>query len=193
MTDFLMSFTQIDWVYGIFVFLARVADVSLGTLRTIAIVHGRTVMAFWLGFFESAIWLAVVSTIVSTVTEQPALGIIYALGFATGNLVGIRVEKMIALGHLTLRVISRKNSQAIADTIRDLGFAVTSFKGEGREGIVTELYIVCRRRDLKKLLPLVLSLDSEAFYVTEQAGAVSNICRPIMQPATGWRAILKKK
>jgi uncharacterized protein YebE (UPF0316 family) len=182
-----------DWAYGAVVFGARVVDVSLGTLRTIAIVHGRTFMAFWLGFVESAIWLAVVSTIVQSVSQQPALGVIYAFGFATGNLVGIQIEKMIAMGNLILRIISRKRTVDMAREIRDSGYPVTTFTGQGRSGPVTELYVVCRRRDLKKLLRKVLSLDDEAFYVTEQAGSVSNICRPMMQPATGWRAVFKKK
>ena len=37
---------------GIFIFLARVADVTLGTVRTMSIVQGRTKMAFLLGFVE---------------------------------------------------------------------------------------------------------------------------------------------
>ena len=182
-----------DWSYGIIVFAARVCDVSLGTLRTIAIVHGRTLMSFWLGFFEAGIWLAVVSTIVQTVSQQPALGIIYALGFATGNLVGIKVEKLIAMGHLILRVISCNNPTALAAAMRQQGHAVTTFAGEGLKGPVTELYVVCRRRELKKIFNIINMLDPKAFYVTEQAGSVSNIYRPIMQPVTGWRAILKKK
>ena len=150
-------------------------------------------MSFWLGFFEAGIWLAVVSTIVPVVVGKPALGIVYAFGFATGNLVGIKVEKFIALGHLILRVISRQHPNFIAGRLRQKGYRVTSFTGEGKSGPVTELYIVCRRRDMKTLLREVLDVDPEAFYVTEQAGAVSNVCRPIMQPVTGWRAILKKK
>ena len=193
MVEFLTNIQSTDWAYGAFIFVARVADVSLGTLRTIAIVHGRTLMAFWLGFVESAIWLVVVSGIVQAVHEQPVLGIIYALGFATGNLVGIKVEKFIAIGHLILRTISRTNSKEIVQEMRKRGYRVTSFTGEGKSGPVTELYIVCRRRELKKLLNVILSFDAEAFYVTEQAGAVSNVCRPIMQPVTGWRSIFKKK
>ncbi|THB71133.1 MAG: hypothetical protein D6B25_19140, partial [Desulfobulbaceae bacterium] len=120
-----------DWSYGLIVFAARVCDVSLGTLRTIAIVHGRTLMSFWLGFFEAGIWLAVVSTIVQTVSQQPALGVIYAFGFATGNLVGIKVEKLIAMGHLILRVISCNDPSALAAAMRQQGHAVTTFAGEG--------------------------------------------------------------
>jgi len=191
--DFSFFLNPANLLYGLLIFCARLADVSLGTLRTIAIVHGRTTMAFWLGFFESAIWLAVVSTIVQTVTSQPLFGIIYAFGFATGNLVGIKIEKRIAMGNLIVRVISRTNTKYLTDTLRALGYRVTTFVGEGMSGPVTELYIVCRRRDMKNLLKRIVSIDPEAFYVTEQAGAVSNIYRPIMQPVTGWRAILKKK
>ncbi|HSL40987.1 MAG TPA: DUF5698 domain-containing protein, partial [Desulforhopalus sp.] len=132
--DFSLSFTPALLAYALMVFGARVVDVSLGTLRTIAIVHGRTALAFWLGFFESAIWLAVVSTIVQTVTSQPLLGIVYALGFATGNLVGIKIEKLIAMGHLILRVISRENSAQLVARIRDDGYPVTTFAGSGKSG-----------------------------------------------------------
>lgn len=191
--DYSSILNNTDWAYGVVVFLARVVDVSLGTLRTIAIVHGRTLLSFWLGFFESGIWLLVVSTIVQSVYQQPALGVIYAFGFATGNLVGIKVEKLIAMGHLILRVNSSSNSSKLAHAMRSKGYKVISFIGEDHTGPVTELYVVCKRRDLKSLLGLVTRLDPYAFYVTEQAGSVSNICRPIMQPATGWRAILKKK
>lgn len=191
--DFLTLINSTDWLYAVLIFFARMTDVSLGTLRTISIVHGRTALSFWLGFFESAIWLAVVSTIVQAVHQQPLLGVVYAFGFASGNLAGIKIEKMVALGHLILRIISLNKPDEIAAAIRAKGYGVTSFTGEGQSGPVVELYVVCRRRDLKKLMKTVLNLDHEAFYVTEQAGSVSKVYRPIMQPVTGWRAMLKKK
>lgn len=190
--DFTEIFNNTDWAYGFVVFGARVVDVSLGTLRTISIVNGRTLLSFWLGFFESGIWLAVVSAIVQVVTQQPALGVIYAFGFATGNIVGIKLEKFIAMGHLTLRVSSGCKSSAIAQAMREKGLKVTSFLGEGHTGPVTELLVICRRRELKRLLATVINIDPHASCVTGQAGLVGNI-RPMMQPATGWRAVLKKK
>lgn len=177
---------------GILVFFARIGDVSLGTMRTIAIVHGRTKEAFFLGFVEVSIWLAVISTVVKLVMSKPVLGIFYALGFSTGNVVGIVLERRIALRYIVLRVISGKGRK-MAEVIRESGYAVTTFQGEGKSGPVTELYVVCRRRDLNEILPIVKSVEFDAFYITEQAGSVSKIYRPSMQPLTGWRAILKKK
>ena len=187
------AFNLMTAATGIFIFLARIVDVSLGTLRTISIIQGRKWMAFWLGFFEVILWLIVISTVIHKIQEVPVLGICYALGFATGNMVGIKMEGWLALGHIILRVISREHFKRLAQDIRENGFSVTVFHGEGRRGPVAELYIVCRRRELKMLLLLIQQIDPTAFYVTEQAGSVSKIYRPVLQPVTGWRAILKKK
>ena len=178
---------------GVVIFLARVVDVSLGTMRTISTVHGRTTVSFCLGFVEISIWIYIISAVVTKIASEPLLGLFYALGFSTGNVVGIKLEKRLAFGHMVLRVFSLKKGKELAEDIRDKGFAVTTFEGMGRSGPVTELYIVCRRRDLKNLIHMVTKVEPKAFYITEQAGDVSKIYRAFMGPATGWRAVFKKK
>ncbi len=180
-------------VWGLAIFVSRIADVSAGTMRTIAIVHGRTVVAFFLGLMEISLWLVVVSAVISQISQEPILGVFYALGFSTGNVVGIKLEKRFALGCVGVRIINRNNGLDMAEEIREAGFRVTTFEGEGKSGPVYELYVVCRRRDLSKLLVIVKRIEPGAFYVTEPAGMVSKIARPLMQPVTGWRAIFKKK
>jgi len=94
---------------------------------------------------------------------------------------------------MILRVISRDKGKLLADRLRGLGQAVTIFQGEGMHGPVLELYVACRRRDLKWLLPIVREEDPDAFYLTEQARDVSKVLKPIHEPVTGWRSMLKKK
>ena len=178
---------------GIAIFFARIVDVSLGTLRTISIVQGRRWMAFWLGFFEISLWLIVISTVIHKVTEAPVLGLFFAFGFATGNMVGIQIEKWLALGHIILKVISKEQFEQMTQCIREAGYAVTTFHGEGKEGPVVELYIVCARKNLTNILSLVKEIEPTAFYILEHVGAVNKIYRPILQQPTGWRSILKKK
>ena len=187
---------DVQWAtlgWGMAIFIARIADVSAGTMRTIAIVNGRTVIAFFLGLMEISLWLMVVSAVITQVGDEPILGAFYALGFSTGNVVGIKLEKRLALGCLGVRIISREHSSLLADELRNAGYRVTVFPGEGKSGPVFELYIVCRRRDLGRLLKIVKQTEPSAFYVTESAGVVSRVYRPLMQHGTGWRAILKKK
>jgi uncharacterized protein YebE (UPF0316 family) len=186
----------LDWgtlLLGVLVFFARVLDVSVGTMRTISIVQGKTRTAFFLGLIEVSTWLVVVAAVVNRVIDQPILGVFYAFGFSTGNVVGIKLERRVAFGHTVFRVITPEKGDEMAAAVRAAGFPVTTFTGQGMSGPVTELYIVCRRRDLKRLVPIVLGIDPTAFYITEQAGSVSKLRRPFMTPRTDWRAIFKKK
>ena len=188
--------TLLGWgtlVTGIVIFLARIVDVSLGTMRTISTVHGQTLVSFILGFLEVSIWIFVISTVVAKIAQEPVLGLFYAFGFSTGNVVGIILEKRLALGHMVLRVFSLTHGKEIAGCIRENGYAVTTFQGEGRSGPVTQLYMVCRRRDIPKIIAMVNCMEPDAFYITEHPGDVNRVFHPFMAPVTGWRAIIKRK
>ena len=181
------------WLLGVIVFLARIVDVSMGTLRTISIVQGRTKIAFFLAFIEISVWLLVLSAVLPKVMTSPLLGFFYAFGFASGNVVGILFEKRLAMGYANFRIITSTHAKEITEAIREKGYAVTTFEGEGKEGKVTEVYVACERKALPGLIKLVKEIEPDAFYIAEQAGFVSKIRRPTMVPATGWRAVQKKK
>jgi uncharacterized protein YebE (UPF0316 family) len=178
---------------GTLIFLARICDVSLGTIRTLVTVQGRSVVAFSLAIFEILIWISVVSTVVQQVGSQPILAVFYALGFATGNIVGIAVERRIALGFMVLRVFTRTAGRVITDRLRAMGQPVTVFQGEGMQGPVEELYIACRRRNLKKLLEIITTEDPDAFYITEMAREVCRSAGPFSSESGGWRSVFKRK
>jgi uncharacterized protein YebE (UPF0316 family) len=188
-----LGFDLYTLITGIVVFLVRIVDVSLGTIRTISTVQGRTRTAFLLGFVEVSMWLGVIAAIVNRVAERPVLGIFYALGFSTGNVVGILIERRLAFGHTVLRVFAAKKGAELAQEVRAAGHPATCFEGTGAKGRVIEVVAVCRRRDLPEILKIVGEVAPDAFYVTEPVGIVRTLRSPTMQPPTGWRAVLKKK
>ncbi len=180
-------------ITGSLIFLARITDVSLGTVRIIVTVQGRSVIAFFLAIFELLIWIMVVSTVIHKINEQPVLAFFYAFGYATGNVVGIRLERKLALGFIILRVISRTAGRSLAACIRAMGQPVTVFQGEGMCGPVDELYIACRRRQLKKILDVVKKEDPDAFYLTEMAHEIRKTVRLPVTPFNGRRLLLKRR
>ena len=186
-TDFFTIFEPAVFMTGLAVFAARIFDVSVGTIRTIVTVQGRSILAFFLAVIEVTIWISVVSTVIHQVQTMPILIIFYSLGYATGNVVGIMVEKRLAFGLTILKVFSHEKGRFIAEYFRKIGQPVTIFHGEGLHGPVMELYLVSRRRDLKWLLPKIHELDNEAFYVIEQARDVNKVLRPIYTARGGWR------
>jgi uncharacterized protein YebE (UPF0316 family) len=74
-----------------------------------------------------------------------------------------------------------------------MGQPVTIFRGEGMRGPVDELYIACRRRNLRKMLDVVKEEDPDAFYITEMARDVRKAIRPSYFQFTGWRSVFKRK
>jgi len=178
---------------GVLVFFARICDVAIGTIRTIVTVQGRTVIAFILAIFEITIWVTVAGTVINQIKDQPLLVVFYAFGYATGNVVGIMVERKLAFGTTILRIITRTAGSEIAAHLRSKGQPVTIFNGEGMQGPVHELYIACRRRDLKWMLPDVQQIDPKLFYVIEQARDMSKVLKPVYAPLGGWRSVSKRK
>ena len=178
---------------GLLVFAARAVDVSLGTMRTIFMVQGRARLAFLLGFAEITLWLFVVTTVVQNVRATPVLGVFFALGFASGNVLGIVVERRLALGNLALKVFTRSAGTRLADRLRADGLRVTSFEGQGMRGPVSELYVVCKRRSVRAILEIVREEDPEAFYVMETTREVSRSPEALDGVASGWFAGIKKK
>jgi len=170
-----MLINSIVLTTGLLIFIARVFDVSLGTMRTISTIQGKTQLAFLLGLCEISIWLFVISSVMKSISENPVIGLFYALGFATGNVVGIILERKIAFGHVNLRIITTKNGTALASKVREQGYSVTSFRGEGRSGPVTELYILCRRRELNHILQYIRDVEPDIFFVTEPVGLMRKV------------------
>lgn len=185
-----------DWAtigIGIIIFFARIVDVSIGTMRVASIVQGRTRAAFALGFLETAMWVFIIASVLERIADRPIVGVFYALGFSTGNALGIVLEKRIAYGNMVLRAFVPSDGEKIAQAIYDQGFGVTLFPGKGVKGPVTEVCVVCRRGEIRQITDTIEEMWPGAFYVTEPAGSVQGINRPIMQPLTGWRSVHKKK
>jgi len=149
-----------ELIFGyLFIFGARVVDVSLATIRMLMIVRGRRLEAAVIGFFEVSVYIWALGRVVSQLSNPVNL-LVYALGFSTGNYVGSLLEERLAMGYVTLQVITRTESgQALTEGLRDRGFGVTTFLGEGKEGPKTILLVSVKR----KLLPAVMKyIDSQA-------------------------------
>jgi len=77
--------------------------------------------------------------------------------------------------------------------VRQLGLQVTLFPGQGEKGPVNLIFIVCERRRVGEVLAVLKRVEPEAFYTVDMVGPTGKAARPMSQPATGWRAIMKRK
>lgn len=148
------------------IFGLRVADMTLDTMRVLFVLRGRKTLSWFLGFAQSAIWVVAISSVLRHVDNLWNI-VGYAGGFATGTVIGMLIEERLALGHGHVRVISPQRGAALAEAIRDAGYAVTELAGRGRDGTVAVLTCSVRRRDIARVTRQVHSLDPEAFVTVE--------------------------
>jgi len=76
------------------IFLARVVDVSLGTMKVIYVTQGNRWIAAGLGFFETLVWLVAISQVMKNLTTWHCY-VAWATGYSAGIFVGITLVKMI--------------------------------------------------------------------------------------------------
>lgn len=163
-----MTITLSDniWISALVIFLLRVIDMSLDTMRMLFVVRGKKPIAWILGFLQSMVFVIAISTVLANLNNL--LNIIgYAAGFATGNVLGMFIEERLAIGHIAMRVISSKKDSGIAKALRKAGFAVTEIQARGKDGKVALLNSSIKRRDVSRFEDLVTKTEPGAFITAE--------------------------
>lgn len=144
------------------IFCARIIDVSMGTIRIIYLARGKGLVAAVIGFFEVIIYLVALTMVLSNLNQWPNI-LVYGLGFATGTIVGSKIEEKIAVGHVHVQVITVKNGGNFEELLREQGYGVTSMPCYGKEGAHRTLQVLLKRRELPTFLKTMNNLDPAAF------------------------------
>jgi uncharacterized protein YebE (UPF0316 family) len=147
----------------LFIFCARIVDVSLGTMRMLMVVRGKRYYAGLIGFFEVIIYITALGKIFDNL-DNPLNLLFYAAGYATGNIVGSFIEEKLAVGILTIQVITMKAPLELTERLRAKGYGVTVLEGQGREGTRYILQIIMQRKNIPKLRKEIDLWDSDAFW-----------------------------
>jgi uncharacterized protein YebE (UPF0316 family) len=180
---------------AIAIFLARILDVSLGTLRTIVVIRGYPMVAAIVGFFEILLWLAAAGQVFRNL-DAWYLAFAYAGGFATGNMVGMWLESRLAIGWQLVRIVSTDPAVQLADRLRQSGYDVINLPGRGAADAPVEVLLVAdQRRRIRRLVRLVRELDPEAFWTTNDVRRRPDetLRRRGVWSRPEWLRIIKKK
>lgn len=159
-------------ILPLLIFIARVMDVSLGTLRIIFISKGFKYLAPVVGFFEIMIWLLAIGQIFQNIANI-LYYIAYAGGFAMGTFVGISIENKLSIGTEIVRIITRKDATKLIEVLRSEGWEVTTSEAEGVDGRVKVIYTIIDRHDLFNVIETIKKYNPHAFYSVEDIKFVS--------------------
>lgn len=166
------------------IFLARIADVSINTIRIIYVLGGRRWTATMLGFFESFIWLMAIRQIFEHLDNWICY-VAYPAGFASGIFVGMIIEERIAYGKVIVRIITRKEVKALIGYLNKKRFRYTHVNAEGPDGHENLVFTVLERDSLEELLYKLKDILPTAFYTVEKVNRAAEV-GTLVEETTRW-------
>lgn len=159
-------------ILPLLIFIARICDVSINTIRIIYMLGGRRLTATLLGFFEAFIWLLVIRVIFKQLDNWLCY-VAYPAGFACGIFVGMIIEEKIAYGKVIVRIITRKDVTLLIQYLNSQRFRFTRVNADGPDGQETLVFTVLQRDRLDELLNKLKVLIPTAFYTIEKVKAAA--------------------
>ncbi|MDQ2086405.1 DUF2179 domain-containing protein [Herbivorax sp. ANBcel31] len=159
-------------VLPLLIFVSRILDVSIGTIRIIFVSRGKSLLAPLLGFFEVLIWIVVIGELMQNLDSVFSY-VAYAGGFAMGTYIGMLIEEKLAIGMLLVRIIVMKDECHMKSRLCEAGFGVTVVDAQGKTGEVKIIYSIIKRKELEDVVDIIEKCNSKAFYSIEDARKVN--------------------
>lgn len=162
-----MNFDYFNWiVLPLLIFVSRLADVSLATLRHIFVSKGFKTLVPVLGFFEVLIWLIAIRQIINNV-DNLACYLAWAGGFSAGTYLGMYIEEKLALGMQIIRIITNDDTGKLVEAFRNCNQGITVVNGQGAMGPVKIIFTVVKRTNKPEIINLIEEYAPNAFYSVE--------------------------
>lgn len=158
------------------IFLARIVDVSLGSIRTVLMVKGRSKSASIIAFLEVFIWFIIAKEALNTPYDSILIPIFYAGGYATGTFLGILISNKLVSGIIGLQVITKKNNKKLIENLRLNGYGISvvslknAYEGTNKEMLIMQI----NKKSLKYVTNLIKSFDNSAFIIASETKYVQN-------------------
>lgn len=186
---FIISPEIYSWVIlPLLIFLARIGDVSMETIRVIYISKGIKYLAPFIAFFEIVIWLLAMEVVMSDLSNI-ANFFAYAFGFAMGTYIGLVIEEKLSIGMVIMRIITKNDStDEIISFLQSENYGITSLDATGSRGDVKMIITLVNRTDVPAITAHIEATNPQAFFSIEDIRYVNQgVFRPKKPNAiSGW-------
>ncbi|MES2837265.1 MAG: DUF2179 domain-containing protein [Bacteroidota bacterium] len=156
-----------NWVvFPLLIFLARMCDVSLGTLRGVLASKGFKKIVPFIGFVEVLIWLIAISQIMKNLNNVMCY-VGWAGGYAMGSYLGLTIEEKLAFGTQVIRIVTNQACDELVEALKKANYGFTMFDGQGSRGPVKMILTIVKRKEVKNVIILLNIYNPNSFYSVE--------------------------
>lgn len=155
------------------IFLAKIVENSLGTLRLIVVANGKKHLGALLAFAIAIIWVTAIGAVVVDINKDWFKIVVFAFGTYIGSYVGSTLEEKIAMGNNLLTAITNYSlGPIIVKKLRSKNYAVTVLKGDGKESSKFVLMMLISRKKQPEVVKLIKEFDIDAMIMSESASSI---------------------
>lgn len=149
----------------ILIIVLQLVYVPIYTLRTLFLVKNITVLAAIMGIIETLIYVFGLSLVFNGDKSITSM-IVYSIGFGIGLILGTKLEQKLAIGYIIVTVNTSMKNIELVDTLRENGFGVTLYTGEGMDSDRYRMEILTKRNRERELIATVEKYERNAFIVS---------------------------
>ena len=146
------------------ILIINIVYVSFFTIRMILTLKGYRYVAAFVSMFEVVIYVVGLGLVLDNLNEIQNLAA-YAIGYGLGVIVGMKIEEKLALGYITVNVITADYDKDLPEQLRSKGYGVTNWAAHGLEGDRMAMQILTPRKQEMKLYQTIKELDPKAFII----------------------------
>lgn len=169
----IIAFSWLMVLELLIIFIAKVIEVSIATLRIILINRGYRKQGVILALIEIALWVVIASRVIVGIQDEPFKAVVYCLGFALGVYAGSKIENYLAFGQMLIQVITPlEKGEGLTDYLRSKGIAVTTIDGSGKETPKKILMIYCNRKNKDFIINEINKIDGSLMIVATDVSSL---------------------
>ena len=147
------------------IFIAKVIENTLGTLRLIVVSNGKKIFGAILQGVIAIIWAFSAGVVIININEDILKIIFFALGSLVGSYVGSLIEEKIALGSsMITAIINEKKASIIVRTLKRKNYIVNIVNTEHKKRTIT---IMVHRKRVPNVSNIIKTLDSDAIIISQ--------------------------
>lgn len=146
-----------DLMIYLAIFLSKIIENSLATLRIIVVSNGKKKLGAILQGLVALVWILVTGVVIIDVNKDIFKIIAFCLGSITGSYFGSLLEEKIALGMVKITI----------DSIhyRSIYKILNNYNPSIKKNKIT---IILKRKDIKTIISIIQKIDKNATIVSER-------------------------
>ena len=156
-----------DYAIPLIILVARIVETSLDTIRTVYISKGHSNLAANIGVVKIGIWLLSTGLVLSNLNDYWSI-FAYIAGYGIGTLLGTEIEKIISIGSVIVRLITRDDPSDMIDRLSKKGYGLTRLEGSGSfSDSVTVILMIVPRSEQSVLVSILSREYPDVLYTIE--------------------------